>query len=581
MTRKRTNFRVTFAVTTVLLIAIAVFLTSVLGDFSGARVDLTSDQLFTMSPSAGKILSELKVPVQLKFYITASGEMPTELKTLERDVTDKLRDYQNASGGMLEYSIFHPQGDEDMQTSLTERGLRPFQVQSIDRDEIGVKLVWSAMTIAYKDYPEEVLPQVLPQSLSSLEYELLSRIYRLTRERNPVVAVFAPREQIDPQVAMMYMQQGMQPPEPPDRFSALPQLLGQEHYDVRRIELTRESPIPPDADILLVLNPNALNERQAWEINRALSNGLNVLLAVQNHNYNYQPGARGGFDISAMSQQSGLERVLDAAGLKVANEHYMDENLVVLSVPRTQNIGGLRFQSNEPVRLPVQVMISADQMSQETAISNRIGSLLYLWGTPVEADGAKLTENGLTATTLFTSSDRTWVEPFNEGPVAGSVFNPTGAEMIGRLPLALLVEGEFPDGFQGETLPEWPAAPAAEGQAPPPPDTAAPLDPQPARLVLIGCAKMFDDMVLQSGQHNALFLMNIVDSLVHGDDLISIRSKVMTQRSLKMVGDSHKLFYRMFVVILVPVLLIAYGVFRVGVRRKEAAIYRESLRLRR
>lgn len=581
MTRKRTNFRMTFAIATVLLIAIAIFLTSVLGGFPGARVDLTADKLFTMSPSAVKILSELKVPVRVKFYITGSGEMPTDLKTLERDVTDKLRDYQNASGGMLQFSVYHPQNDEEMQNSLTSRGIRPFQVQSIDRDEIGVKLVWSAMTVAYKDYPEEVLPQVLPQSLSSLEYELLSRIYRLTREREPVVALFAPREQIDPQLAMMYIQQGMQPPEPPDRYSALPQLLGEEHYDVRRIELTRESPIPADADVLLVLNPNRLNERQAWEINRALSNGMNVVMAVQNHNYTYQPGSRGGFDISAAAQPSGLEKVLDAAGLKVSEDHFMDENLVVLSVPRTQNIGGLRFQSTEPVRLPVQVMISADQMNQEAAVSNRIGGLLYLWGTPIETDGTRLAEAGLRSTTLFTSSDRSWLEPFTEGPVPGSVFNPSGAEIVSRLPLGVMVEGEFPDGFQGETLPEWPAAPAAEDRPAPPPDSGSPLDPKPAKLVLLGCAKMFDDMVLQSGQHNALFLLNLVDSLVHGDDLISIRSKVLSQRSIKLVGDSQKLLYRVFVVALVPLLLIAYGVFRAGVRRKEAALYRESLRRRR
>ena len=40
-----------------------------------------------------------------------------------------------------------------MQQELAEKGIQPFQVQSVDKDEIGVKLIWSALTIAYKDYP--------------------------------------------------------------------------------------------------------------------------------------------------------------------------------------------------------------------------------------------------------------------------------------------------------------------------------------------------------------------------------------------------------------------------------------------
>ena len=56
MNSKRRNFRLTFAVAAVLLAAIAFFLISVLGNLRGARVDMTSDKLFTMSPAAAKIL---------------------------------------------------------------------------------------------------------------------------------------------------------------------------------------------------------------------------------------------------------------------------------------------------------------------------------------------------------------------------------------------------------------------------------------------------------------------------------------------------------------------------------------------
>ena len=569
MSKTRRTFRLTFAVSVLLLIAGAVLLANVLSGFNGARVDMTSDRLYTMSDSAKKILGDLQVPVQVKFYVTGSDHMPTELKTLERDVTDKLRDYAGAGDGMFEFSVHDPQNDEEMQASLSGRGVRPFQVQSIDKDEIGVKLIWSAMTIAYKDYPEEVLPQVLPQTLPTLEYELVSRVYRLTQEKLPVVALVAPVQQVDPQVAMMYLQQGMQPPEPVDVFSTVPQLLSQEHYDVRRIDLTRESRIPDDVDVLVVLNPTGFNERQAFEINRALSNGVNTVLAVQDHIYDYQPGARGGFTITGHGQPSGLSGMLDALGADIDGRHLFDASNQVLNVPRTQNVGGLRFQTNEPVRLPIQLWVTESQMNPDAPMTSRIGNVLYLWGSALELDPTALASNGLAATTLFTASDNAWRETFTPSVVPGSYFNEAGKPMEKGLPLAALIEGDFPDTFVQTGVPEWPDAGGAEGEEGPPADIVAPLAPAPAKLVITGCAKMFDDMALQAGQ-NGLFLLNAVDALAYGDDLISIRSKAMTMRSIRPVSDGEKLAYRLFAVVLIPLLLVIYGLFRAAARRKEA-----------
>ena len=569
MTPKRKSFRISFAVAVVLLLAAAVLLTGVLGNFQGVRADLTSDRLYTMSPSAKTILGDLKTPVQVKFYITGADDMPTELKNLERDVSDKLRDYNRASDGMIEYSVHNPQDDEEMQASLTSRGIRPFQVQSIEKDERSIKLIWSAMTIAYKDYPDEVLPQVLPQSLVSLEYELLSRVFRLTQERQPKVALIAPLQQVDQQTAMMYLQQGMQPPEPVDTYAGVSQLLQQEHYDVRRIDLTSESRIPEDADVLLVLNPTGFNERQAFEINRAVSNGMNTVIAVQSHVYGYQPGAREAYTITGQGQPSGLETMLAEFGLTVSTDHLMDDSSQVLSVPRTQNIGGMRFQTSEPVRLPIQIQVTDTQMNADAAISNRISALLYLWGSALEINGSKLAEHELARTDLFTSSAKTWTEPFTEGIMAGSLFRPEGKSITPHLPLALELAGRFPDAFGDTAPPAWPVGPTAEDSVTPD-SPIAPLMREPARLVVVGCAKMFDDMAIQAG-HNSLFLLNAVDGLVHGEDLISIRSKILTQRVIRPVSDSEKVLFRLFTIVLIPVVLVIFGLTRASNRRKEAA----------
>ncbi len=49
---KRMNFRLGFGLAILLLLAIAIFVTSLLGDTRGKRVDLTEDRLYTLSESA-------------------------------------------------------------------------------------------------------------------------------------------------------------------------------------------------------------------------------------------------------------------------------------------------------------------------------------------------------------------------------------------------------------------------------------------------------------------------------------------------------------------------------------------------
>lgn len=563
MNNKRRNFRLTFAAAAVLLAGITFFLVSILGNLPGARLDLTRDRLFTMSPAAVEVLEGLRVPVQVRLYITPADKMPTQLRTLERDLTERMRNFEQVADGMLQFSVHNPQDDEELQKSLAAKGIRPFQVQSIDKDEMGIKLIWSAMTIAYKDQPEEVLPQVLPQGLASLEQDIIGPVHRLTRERAPRVAVFGPRREVDRQVAMMYLQQGMQPPEPQEQYARLREVLQQEHYEVVPVDLTAESPVPADVDLLVVMAATPLQERQAWEVNRALTAGIPVVMAVQAHQYGYAPSPGGGWSVNGQDIATGLEPMLAGFGLAVSEDHFMDEAMEVIELPRELNLGGLRVQTREPVRAPIQIRVTETQMNAASPVVNRIGALFYLWGTPIDVDAAKLAAAGLECTTLMSSSDACWRLPWSEGPVTGEMIDPAGRAKLGAQPLAVLVEGAFPDTWAGRPAP---AGAVATGAA-----------PRPGRLLLVGCAKMFDDSLIAAMQ-NGLLLLNAVDYLAGSQALLSIRAKTMTERVIKPVDAQAKLFWRLFTVLLVPVGIAGYGVFRAGLRRKEAARYRESLR---
>jgi len=580
MNPNRKKFRLTFALAAVLLTFIAFFAVSVADNWSGARLDLTSDKLFTMTPAAAEILDNLQVPVQVKLYITPSQKMPTELRTLERDITEQIRNFENVADGMLEFAVYNPQDDEDMQQALGAKGIRPFQVQSVEKDEMGIKLIWSAITIAYKDKPEEIIPQVLPQNMAALEQDIIGPVFRLTRERTPKVAVFGPKKEMDQQMAMMYLQQGMQPPPPQEQFASISKLLEQGHYEAVSIDLTEDSPIPDDADCLIIMALSTLNPRQVYEINRAMRGGLPVIMAVQAHEYGYSPGQRSGWTISGQKLDTGLEDMLTSFGVTLSQDHFLDSSMETIDLPREVNIGGLRMQTREPVKVPVQITVTESQMNQDSPLTNRIGSVFYLWGTPFDLDDDVLAQNNLKVTTLMTSSNNCWTSPWSEGPLMGDVFDPRGQQMQGEKPLALLIEGQFPDSFTGHDVPEWPAAapdPAADESAPEADGPSAPaaITPQPGSLFVVGSAKMFDDNII-GAQQNALLLLNAIDYLAGSNELLAIRSKTLTSRVIKPIESSAILGWRLFTVFFVPLVLAIYGFVRASARRRDAALYRSQ-----
>ena len=367
---------------------------------------------------------------------------------------------------------------------------------------------------------------------------------------------------------------GQQPPEMPDTWASLEQLLGGEHYEVRRIDLTPESPIPADADALLVLGAKDLSPRQAWEIGNAAHRGVNTMIAVQRHDYQYQPGQRGGFRITARSSATGLEDLLRHWGLAVADMQFFDLEHETLSIPRTANIGGMRLQTSEPVRAPMQIAVRGEQMNRNVSITNRIEQIFYLWGTDVAVDAVKLAAKNIGSRILFESSDRAWHRPFSEAPLSQADVDPQGKSFEGPLPLAWLLDGQL-DAPEGE-MPAW------EGRA----DSLPPAEPMvggeaaPAQLLVVGCAKMFEDPFLGAG-HNALLLLNSVDALALGGDLIGIRSRLVPSRSLRPAEAGEKLAMQFFAVGLVPLLIALFGIVRMVMRRKESALYAENFKARR
>ena len=196
--------------------------------------------------------------------------MPSQLVTLERDIKDKLKEYVAVSSGNLSLNVVHldpcragalddPDEQDDAAKDTLDKlhvGIKPFQVESIGADENSIRLIYSSLQMVYLDKKPETMSPVMPQVLPRLEYEMISRINRLTRDKKTKVVLLAPIQQTEQnkEMAKLYAQLG-QPfkQEELNEFKVAEQALRQlGDHEVHRLRSnTSDKPLPMDADLVV------------------------------------------------------------------------------------------------------------------------------------------------------------------------------------------------------------------------------------------------------------------------------------------------------------------------------------------
>lgn len=570
------------------------------------RFDMTQDKVYTVSKASKSILSAIDTPVQVKYYVSPRDEMPAGMTKLEQDVTDKLEELKLSSGGKLQYTAVHLQaanvlakpedlkkdGDKEkdkdegkkVEERMLDKGVEPFAVRVMEQGSTTSKLVYSSIGIAYKDRKEEIIPQIVPQSLEELEYRLVSTCYKLTREKKPVVALVAPKEavNIDPQMRQLMMQMGQQPPESDDPYEFVQQVLESEKYEVKRVELTKESPLPDEYDTLMVVNPRNLNDRQRWEINRALLAGKAVVIAVQNYQWDYRP-SRNGMTIARRDEKPEINQLLESYGLKVNDAVLMDKNTVPLNMQSGNDLRSM-LGGGMTVNLPMQIMVTNKSMAQDTAVTNRLSNVFYLWGTALDIDKGKLDGLKLTEKTVMSTADTAWERTITGTQLTNEDIAEAPAASRKAYPLMAMVEGQFPDAFAGKPRPTWPKANPQErpGQPPQPEDNtpeapAKDVTAKPGKLVLLGCSQMFRKEFIRSAPQHLDLLLNSVDAITLDDNIVNVRGQKPIDRTIEKPDDGVQTMWRAINYGLANLVIAGFGITYFWLRRQSRNAYTLSM----
>ncbi len=219
------------------VVAVIVLAVNLLGGQIHGRLDLTRDDLFTLSDGTRQILEGLDDLVQVTLF--ASDELPPEVQLQLRDVRDLLSDLERGSGGDLLVTEVNPDEDEEAAERAQSFGIRALEFNVLRDDEFEVRRGYYGLAVTYADQ-QEVFPAI--QRTDDLEFRLASAISTMTSESRQTLGF----------VTVSGGRQAAQIP-------GLQELLG-DRYDFRSLDLSSDSleaPSPDSVSALVVAGPTS------------------------------------------------------------------------------------------------------------------------------------------------------------------------------------------------------------------------------------------------------------------------------------------------------------------------------------
>ena len=586
--RSRPNVRAIFSLATALSIGIGLGFNWLLIGESLMRVDTTQDKIYTISESSKKLLAELQHPVKAYIYISSKDKMPTGMKDIEQNITDKLEELRIAAKGKFDYSTVYLDVNKVLAENTTvdesteekaiekrifDKGVQPFTVQAMSQDEMTNKFVYSSVGIVYGDKKEEIIPRIMPDKIGELEFRVISTIQKMKRDKMPVVALVAPKDalEIDPGYRRMMKRYNQKLPDSEDPFIRLEQLLQFEKYEVKRVELTTSSPMPDEYDVLVIVWPTGWDERQAWEINRAIASGKPTVMFVQNVEWSYTP-SRNGVTPNLRNWSPGVNDLLSNYGLRINEDILMDASHTELGMAPSQQAMQSGAGGSLPVKWPIHILLKSNSMSPDNPITSRLSSIFYLWGSSLIFSDDVIDQLQLKKTVLMSTSERAWTVPFT-GDITATFFDEP--EQTQQFPLMAMLEGQFPDIYKDKPRPALPPEPVAEVEKPRPVKPEGPEKPlvlAPGKLIVMGCAEMLRGHFFMNSSHLDMF-MNCVDGLALGEEMVDIRGRKPIDRSIASPSPETRLRWKIVNYTLAASIIAAIGIVTTSMRIRSRNAY--------
>ena len=471
------------------------------------RFDITENNIYTISEVSKDLFAEIPEEVTITYY--RSNKLK-DFSSIPEQIEDMLYEYAAYSRGKILVKTADPAetGDEQLAETL---GVVPQQVEVLEKNERSVALIYSGIVIEYLS-EHETLPMVV--RTETLEYDLTTKIRSLVQD-------------VERKIGILIGDADKQPERDYSMF--LESLGGNFPHSI----LTPGGPIPPDITVLLVIGNTAIREEHLGVIDDYIQRGGNACFLAESVYIDLAANLQ-----AYEHENTALLDYLRQFGISIAPSLVCDEYNRPFRLP-AQILGNIAWQVIGPY--PLWVSLLQENVSSKNPVTARFSGLDLLWPNPIT-----ITEQqGIEYEVLLKSSAESWLltEQFNTNPYQAQMLKMFQGETRGMYTLGVLLsESTEKNGF---------------------------------RIMVISDADFISNIMQYSDSlYNTAFLKNGLEWLSNDEDLLEIKTRATRDLRLYKIQDPESrrkiyLFAVILNVVIIPLLLIVFGVRRFSRRRKK------------
>ncbi len=230
--------------------------------FSDTRIDLTEQNIYTVSRSTRDVLAAVEDPITLRLYLSSAWvEEAPSLRVYSDRVTELLRAYERLSDGMVRFEWIDP-----LPFSAEEDTAIAYNLYSANLSRAGEQGYFGLVGTNSLDQVETIA-LLSPSREPFLEYDLTRVVLRLSSPTEPILGV------IDGLGVFGSTLLGRLP-------TAMIERLGDD-FEVAQIQPDVVA-IPDNIDVLMLIHPHRLTESALYAIDQYVLRGgpLAVFLDV-------------------------------------------------------------------------------------------------------------------------------------------------------------------------------------------------------------------------------------------------------------------------------------------------------------
>ena len=325
---------------------------------------------------------------------------------------------------------------------------------------------------------------------------------------------------------------------PNDRYNSFTEYLEEinQNHNFEIINITNEN-IPSFIDALIIAGSQApFTESELYKIDQFIMSGKPVLFML--NGFNIEESAYPVYgEPRLVLIDNKLNDILTNYGLYVASNMIFDENSY-----RSRN-----QQSGLEQRLYYVPMITTENVNSKNDITKSISLILSPMSSEVlintNIDGVKITS-------LLHTSDRSWIETENIFTSMDRV--PSDESRFSKRLLAAISEGRMESAFLGKEI----ANDGTNNNLGNIANINRINSTRDGKIIVIGSYDIGKNSAYQA---NKIFLMNLIDYMAGDGGLMSIRRKGAIFNPPYQIPESLKLFVRVINIVVVPLVVIIFG----------------------